>query len=307
MEIVREMGKISDTYPNVVLTIGNFDGLHLGHQALIRRVIDRAAELSGTSILLTFEPHPLKVIAPARCPLFLNTFQEKAQLLDKMGLNLLICLDFTTEFASTSPREFVESLLVKQLKVQEVFVGHDFRFGQGREGTVQFFKQLGTEFGFKAIEVPALKVDNMVVSSTTLRSLVKQGEVKKASKLLGRAYSIAGKVIWGESRGRKLGFPTANIQPVHELIPGNGVYAVRAEWRGKVFPGVANIGFRPTFKHDQLSIEIHLFDFFQDIYQEDLKVCFVEKLRDEQTFTGVEELTAQIQKDAEKARKILLD
>ncbi|MBI4595798.1 MAG: bifunctional riboflavin kinase/FAD synthetase [Candidatus Tectomicrobia bacterium] len=305
MEIVREVEKVSDKYPNVVLTIGNFDGLHLGHQVLINRVIKRAIELSGTSALITFEPHPLKVLAPEKCPLFLNTFQEKVQMLEIMGLNLLICLDFTTEFAHITSRDFVEEVLVSKLKTKEVFVGHDFRFGQGREGTVDFFKKLGEELGFRAIEVQAIKVDNFTVSSTTLRTLVSQGEVEKAAKLLGRPYSIAGKVVSGEARGRKLGFPTANIQPVHELIPSNGVYAVRAEWQGRIYPGVANLGFRPTFKHNQLSIEVHLFDFSGDLYDQELKVYFIEKLRDEKTFRGVEELIAEINKDVARARKIL--
>ncbi len=290
---------------DAVLTLGNFDGLHLGHQKIIRKVAARARELGTKSVVYTFEPHPLKVVAPHKSPPLILDAKDKAGLIGSFGIDCLIFARFTKEFAATHPREFVEKVLHKALSVKEVWVGHDFSFGRGRAGTVGYLKELGKELGFKVFVVPAFKKGEHIVSSSRIRTLIKEGGVKGASALLGRDYSIKGRVVRGMDIGKAMGFPTANLAVESELVPANGVYAAYAVIKGRRLPAVLNIGTAPTFGGRDRGVEVHILDFDGDIYGKRMEVHFVKRLRDEKAFKSKEALVRQITKDTEKARAIL--
>ncbi|MFH1625920.1 MAG: bifunctional riboflavin kinase/FAD synthetase, partial [Pseudomonadota bacterium] len=302
--IIDGTGNLNKQFRNPVITIGNFDGIHLGHQKIFREVKERASELKGHSIVYTFEPHPLNVLSPQKNVVLITSVSEKMKLMEGSGIDVIICEQFTPEYANLSPRQFVKGILVDKIGVRAIFVGHDYAFGKGREGNTDTLKGLGEEFDFEVHIVDAIKVDNVTVSSTKIRGLIQQGEVRKVARLLGRDYSITGKVSRGKSRGKTLGFPTANLNSVKELFPKPGIYVVHVFYRDNIYQGVANIGFKPTFKDQALSIEVYILDFDKDIYDEDLKMSFVERLRDEKAFGSPDELVLQIKKDVEKAREI---
>lgn len=288
-----------------VITIGNFDGLHLGHQKIIKKVVERAKKLGCPSIVYTFEPHPLKVVAPQKSPALILDKDDKARLIEKSGVDFLVLAKFTKSFASRHPKEFVKENLVSQFGIKEAWVGHDFAFGKGKSGTVDYLKTLGAEFGFKVFVVPVLKKGPAIVSSSRIRELIKKGEVEKAAKLLGRLYSIKGKVVKGKSIGKEIGFPTANISTGSELIPADGVYAAFTFLDGKKYSSVVNIGIAPTFGKRQRAIEAHIFKFKDNIYGKKIEAVFVKRLRGEKAFSSREALTAQIKKDGDKAKRIL--
>lgn len=305
MRIIRGVKNLFETFPNPVLTIGNFDGVHLGHQAILRKVVDRATEINGTGIAFTFEPHPLKVLAPERSPKLLNTFHGKIRLFDAAGIQVVICASFTRAFAGQDPEAFARDVLHKKIGAKEVYVGYDYAFGRGREGGIDFLKKMGLAYGFDVGVVDAVEVDGVVVSSSLIRDLVSAGSVAEAARFLGRRYSIEGVVVPGSHRGQTLGFPTANLRTLNELIPGHGVYAVLAEVDCRRLQGVASIGVRPTFGGGPVSIEVYLFGFHEDIYGRHVDVSFVERLRGEEKFPDVESLVRQMQKDTEQAKKVL--
>jgi len=303
MKIIKGLENVQEKFSYPILTLGNFDGVHLGHQKIFEMVRDRAREVEGTSIVLTFDPHPQKVLSPHKKFYLLNTFEEKIRIIESIGIDVVICVTFTREFANKSPYEFVKDVLHEQLEVREVYVGYDSTFGKGKEGDVQELKYLGEKFGFKVIVVPPITVKGKPVSSTRIRELLKEGNVEEAALLLNRWYSIDGEIVRGKARGKKLGFPTANLKLHHELIPKGGIYIVRVLWRNKTFDGVLNIGTNPTFHDEKLSIEVHILDFNQDIYGDHLQVIFYKRIRDELTFSTVQELIEQIAKDVEIARE----
>ena len=305
MRIIRGLKNCCERFPNPVLTLGNFDGVHLGHQAIFRKVVDRAKAINGTSIAFTFEPHPLKVLAPDRSPRLLNTFHSKMRLIESSGIQVAICADFTREFAEQNPEEFARRVLVEGLGVKEVYIGYDYAFGKGREGSIASLTAMGTAHGFLVGVVDAVKVDDTVVSSSLVRDLVSNGRVDEAAHYLGRFYSIEGNVVHGESRGRSLGFPTANIHTMNELLPAYGVYAVRVLVGGRTIEGVASLGVRPTFGDGPVSIEVFLFDYEGDLYGKHLEMSFIKRLRGEEKFPDVEALVRQMHKDVEEARGIL--
>jgi len=305
MNIVMGTKNLTRRFTHPVMTAGNFDGIHLGHQKIFKEVVQRASELKGDSIVYTFEPHPLNVLAPEKKVPLIVPFSEKMSLIEECCLDIIICEDFTPEYANLSPREFVKGILVDRIGVRAIFVGHDYAFGREREGTIETLIRFGKEFDFEVQVVSAVRIDECVVSSTMVRDLVQRGEVKKVANVLGRDYSIAGKVVKGKSRGKGLGFPTANLKLVNELFPKPGIYVVNVAYGDHIYKGVANIGFKPTFKDQTLSVEIYILDFDKDIYDEDLRVSFVERLRDEKAFRGPDELVEQIKKDVEKARDVL--
>lgn len=305
MKVVRN-GKGLKGIKGPIMTLGNFDGLHLGHRKIISKVVERAEKLGAPSAVYTFEPHPLKVIAPHKSPPLILDVEDKVKLIEGFGADFLIFAKFTKEFASKHPGDFVEEVLVKKLSVKEVWVGHDFSFGKGKLGTVDYLKELGGEFGFKVYVVPAYKKMGSIVSSSRIRELIKKGDVGRASKLLGRDFSIKGKVVRGVSLGKEIGFPTANIKVKSELVPGDGVYAAYAILKGRTHPAVLNIGTAPTFGGRERSVEVHILDFRDNIYGRKMEVSFVKKLRDERAFKSREELVRQIRKDAERARKLLI-
>ena len=306
MKIVRGLGELKKApLANPVVTLGNFDGVHLGHQAIFKQVVARALELDGTSVAFTFEPHPLKVLSPLRSPRLLSTFREKMEQIEASGMDAVICARFTPEFASQNPEDFVRDVLVGGVGVRDLFVGHDYAFGKDRKGDIAFLRDAGARHGFGLHVIGPVKVEGIIVSSTKIRSLIMDGEVCLASKLLGRPYSIEGTVIPGHSRGRGIGFPTANITTPNELPPREGVYAVTILVEGREYRGAANIGKNPTFGDLALSYEVHIFDFDKDLYGRHLKMAFVKRVRDEVKFKSVEELKKQIAKDVERVRAIL--
>ena len=288
-----------------VITLGNFDGLHLGHQQLVRSVVSKAREIGGTSVVFTFHPHPLKVLAPDACPSLITTYEEKVSLLGAFGVDLLLMVPFTRTLSEMPAPDFAKKILKEKLGAREIFVGFNFRFGKGREGTVDRLRELGRELGFGVNEVQEVTVEGEVVSSTKIRNLIKAGNMEHAAKLLGRPYAITGSVGLGDQRGRKLGFPTANVEPRQEIMPYPGVYAIRVLVDGRLYDGVANAGFRPTFDKHDLCLEAHLFDFAGDLYGKEITVFFISKIRDEKRFDSLDALVKQIQEDAKTARAVL--
>ncbi len=305
MEIVRNPETIRRRYPYPVLTLGNYDGVHLGHQKIYGRVIERAREKSGTAVIFTFEPHPLMVLSPSTCPPLLNTFRRKMELFESFGIDVVICADFTREFAATPPADFVKQILVDQVGVKEIFVGYDFAFGRGKQGTTDALQSLGETYGFTVTVVPAHALKGEVVSTTRLRELVREGEVEKMAEMLGRFYASEGTVVPGDHRGKSLGFPTANLLVHNQTFPKRGVYAVQVETGGRRLDGVASIGTHPTFGEGKMTIEVHIFDFDADIYGQFVRVLYLKRLRDELTYDSKESLIRQIHKDVEKAKRVL--
>ncbi|RJP55759.1 MAG: bifunctional riboflavin kinase/FAD synthetase [Deltaproteobacteria bacterium] len=305
MEIIRGTANLKKKFNTPVITIGNFDGIHLGHQKILKDVKRRSSELKGDSIVYTFEPHPLNILFPHKKVPLITSFSEKIKLIEESGIDIVICEDFTPEYANLSPRQFVKDILLDKIGVKAVFVGHDYAFGKGRKGNIDTLKQLGKELVFEVHVVDAVKVDAILVSSTKIRDTIQKGDVKKVAGFLGRSYSISGKVEKGKSRGKGLGFPTANLRSVEEICPKPGIYAVHVSYRDQPYQGVVNIGFNPTFKDKTLSIEVYILEFNKDIYDEYIKISFVERLRDEKAFDSPEALVEQIKKDVEMAREIL--
>jgi riboflavin kinase / FMN adenylyltransferase len=305
MRIVRGLKNFCEQFPNPVLTLGNFDGVHLGHQTIFKKVIERSREISGTSIVFTFEPHPLKVLAPERSPMMLNTFHGKMKLLAAAGIDIVICANFTRAFAEQHPEDFARDVLFKQIGVREVYVGYDYAFGKGREGSIESLKEMGRTFGFDVGVVEAVQVNDIVVSSSAIRDLISSGCVEEAAGLLGRRYAIEGEVVHGSHRGQTLGFPTANIKIVNELIPAHGVYAVLAHVENQSIEGVASIGIRPTFDAGPVSVEVYLFDFSKSLYGKELEVDFVKRLRGEKKFVSADALVQQIRMDVQEAQVAL--
>ncbi|OGL40106.1 MAG: riboflavin biosynthesis protein RibF [Candidatus Schekmanbacteria bacterium RIFCSPHIGHO2_02_FULL_38_11] len=304
MKIIRGFPEKEERLKTPIIALGNFDGVHLGHQEILKRVVEKARRKGGTGIVVTFEPHPLKILSPGKCPPLIISFREKAELLEQAGIDILACLHFDREFAGLNPSEFVDKIIVEGIGAKEVFVGYDFAFGKGREGDTNTLKKLGKKFGFDVNVVEPIRVANKTVSSTLIRNLIREGNVREASIYLGRYYSVRGRIIGGDKRGRKLGFPTANIHPHHELIPKEGVYIGEVHLHdNKNYKSLINIGTRPTFGEHELNIEAFIFDFDKDIYGEFLKVSFLERIRDEVRFETSELLISQMTEDLKKAKK----
>ncbi len=309
MELVEHLDKIEKPYKNAVITIGNFDGVHIGHQALFHEVIEKADELNGTSIVMTFEPHPIRVLLQNGQPPLITMYEQKVELIKSSGIDVLIRVPFTRKFASISAREFVEDILLRRIGMKAIVVGKDYTFGRNREGNLDLLKTYAEDLGFLVIVADWIQSSNGQpgrISSTRARELVMEGKVDEAQKLLGRHYQIRGTVTTGHNRGgRLLGFPTANITLEDELCPKNGVYAVTTECGNKHCKGVANIGYSPTFGDQAFTVEVHILDFNETIYGQPIRVNFVQRIRDEKKFSSIEELADQIKKDIIKARDIL--
>lgn len=291
-------------YPQPVLALGNFDGVHLGHQAIFQHVSRRAQDIKGTSMVLTFNPHPLQLLMPDKAPRLLSTHAQKMRLFAAMGLAVSLELPFTEHFARQEPMAFIRDVLHTSIRAHDLVVGHDFRFGHCRMGTTELLAEQAKVFGYALTVVQPILADGVVVSSSNIRRLLQQGHVEDAARLLGRHYTIEGPVVEGFRRGRTLGFPTANVRSLNPIIPHVGVYAVRVLWQQRLYAGVANVGYNPTFGNDMLSVEAHILDFAADLYGETIGVEFIAKLRDECKFTSVEDLAAQIRRDVQQARTI---
>ena len=309
MKIYTDLAEITTPIPHAHVTIGNFDGVHVGHQVLFSEVVSRAYKNKGTSVAITFEPHPLKVVRPDIGIKLISTCEQKQELIALASIDVLICLPFTKELAQTPAETFVNDVLIKIIGVKDLVVGYDYAFGKGREGNIDFLKKMGEQNGFPVTVVEAYYVDGVLASSTEVRKLVSQGRMRDVRKLLGRYYQIRGEVQMGKQRGgAELGFPTANLQISEEdLCPRHGVYVTQVIYDGKCYGGVLNIGYNPTFGEESLSAETHIFDFNEDIYGKPIKVNLLQFLRDEQKFSGPDELVAQITRDIEQAKEILQD
>jgi len=314
LEIFRGVSELTREFTRPVLTIGNFDGVHRGHQAILDLVIERARSLEGESVLYTFEPHPRRILQPDADLRLLDTFEQKVETLEALGLDAVIAEPFDLEFAKISPEFFIEKLIHERIRPVEVFVGYDFHFGHDREGSMRLLTERGPHLGFSVTVVPEVSVEGRDVNSTRIRELLAAGEVEEAAALLGRPFVARGEVAEGARRGRTIGFPTANLSPETEILPAPGVYfghmrCVRGggESEGKTLPVVTNVGYRPTF-HDgrDLVAEAHVIDFSGDLYGVEIDLSFEGRPRGEQRFDSVEALKEQIARDVDEARVRLI-
>jgi len=308
MEIYRDIANVK-RLENAVLTVGTFDGLHLGHQFIVEKLKNRAEFLKAQTTLVTFNPHPQIVLkSPDKPDLkILTTVDEKIEILRTFDIDRLLVIEFTHEFSKTTPVEFVKKVLYETVGFKEMVTGHDHAFGKDRQGDFETLKKLAQELEFSVTELGPFKIEEDLVSSTKIRTLLLGGDIKSANKLLGRNYFVNGKIVGGEGRGRDLNFPTANIEldSRDKLIPGDGVYAVYAFLGSKKVAGMMNIGVRPTFVSGARVMEVNLFDFHETIYGKKMKIEFVERIRDEKKFSGPDELVAQLKKDQGKSLNIL--
>jgi riboflavin kinase/FMN adenylyltransferase len=288
-----------------VLALGNFDGLHRGHLKIVERVVRTAVERSATPLVLTFDPHPTRVVRPDKAPPLLMTMAQKIEALERAKVQGIAVVRFTPDMARWDPETFVRLVLTEWLRVTEVWVGANFLFGHDRSGNYSTLRLLGARYGFRAEKIDPVRYKEFVVSSTRVRRLVSEGRVDEAATLLGRHYFMDGVVVHGLQRGRLLGFPTANLESGNELTPPNGVYATLATLDGVVYPAVTNIGVRPTFHQPSATVvETHLLDMERDMYDARMRVSFLQRIRDERTFDGVEALKAQITADCQYARHL---
>ncbi len=288
-----------------VVALGNFDGLHRGHMKIIDRVRRRAGERGGTPAAMTFEPHPSRVLRPDKAPPLLMTTGQKLEALGRAGMQGVAVVRFTHELSQWGPEQFVRAVLVEWLHVAEVWVGANFLFGHDRAGTFSVLRSLGARYGFRAEKIDPVRYKEFVVSSTRIRRLVTEGRVDEAAALLGHHYFIDGTVSRGAGRGRELGFPTANLCTDNELVPPSGVYATLVTIDGVVRPSITNVGLRPTFGDvDRVTIEAHVFDFDRDLYDQPVRLSFVQRLRDERAFPDVDALRAQIEADCRSAQRL---
>jgi len=287
------------------VTFGTFDGVHIGHQAVIGRVVDEGGRHGLLSVVLSFDPHPLRFIAPDKAPPLLTLSAKKLALFEKLGVKVTVLAKLEPELAEMSPQEFIERIIVGKLRARKVVVGPDCSFGKGRSGNVETLKEMGGRFGFDVHVVPKRRINGVPISSTRVRRAIEAGDLRLAERMLGRRYSILGRVIKGEGIGEKIGYPTANLDTDDQLLPPNGVYAARVRLDEEGFNGLLYIGRRPTFKGEEMRVEVHILDFNGDIYGRWLEVEFAEAIRGERRFASAEELAGQLAQDERIARRIL--
>jgi len=286
--------------------VGSFDGVHLGHQEVLREIARRAESAGRASVLVTFEPHPLEVVNPQAAPLLLTTDPERREMLAQLPLDYVLLVRFDRRLASLSPEEFVDQVLLDRCQMRELVIGHDHGFGRGRSGDVETLRRLGALRGFDVDVVEVVDIGEQHVSSSRIRRAVAGGDLATAARMLGRPYQVSGRVVEGERRGRMLGVPTINLAdiPAQKLLPPDGVYAVRVEWRGGRAEGMMNQGPKPTFQDGRRSLEAHLFDFDGNLYGEWVRIEWVERLRDVERFPSVEALKQQLDRDRTRAREV---
>ena len=294
-------------FSKAVVTIGTFDGVHLGHQVILEQLQQEAARIGGQTVIITFHPHPRKVVADRQPIYLINTIEEKIELLGKKGIDHLVVVPFTAAFSQQLPEEYVEQFLVKKFHPHTIIIGYDHRFGQGRKGDYKLLEALSPKFSFQLLEIPAHVINESTVSSTRIREAVLKGDITAANGLLGYDFFFEGKVIDGRKLGRELGYPTANLDIENEekLVPGNGIYVVEVELGGVVLGGMMSIGVRPTIGVTERTIEVNIFDFDKDIYGSLLRVYVKKYLREEMKFNNLEELKAQLALDKEDSLEFL--
>jgi riboflavin kinase/FMN adenylyltransferase len=305
MRIIHDLQELTSVPRHTVATIGNFDGVHLGHRAIFRRVVAEARQAQGTATVITFNPHPLKLLAPQRAPLLIDTYAERERLIAASCIDLLVCLPFTAALAALPATTFVTDILVRALGLKHLIIGYDYAFGRDRQGDAAFLQGCGERYGFTVEVLPPITQNQDVYSSTRIRQLLQEGEVAAAAALLGRHFTLEGEVVHGSGRGQNLGFPTANLRSEKELLPKEGVYAVKVRHGTTLLDGVVNIGRNPTFGKNELTVEVHLLDVKERLYGETLRLYFLQRLRGEERFATAAELCTAIQADIDRARQIL--
>lgn len=305
MRVVRDPLRASDLPRGGVVTIGNFDGVHLGHHRILETVADRAKTIGRPSVAITFDPHPLAVLRPDHAPRQIQTLRQKEEAIEALGIETLLIIPFTRDFSLTEPEEFVRGFLAERLATAEAYLGQHFAFGRGKRGDLALLKRMGPECGFSASGIEEVFYKEEPISSTRIRNALERGEVSDANAMLGREYELEGIVARGEKVGHKIGYPTINLAPENDFQPADGVYITRIEIRsfGRRFDGVTNIGRRPTLYDDmRATIETFVLDFSANVYGERVRLFFLERLREERKFPSVEALTEQIARDIEAAR-----
>jgi riboflavin kinase/FMN adenylyltransferase len=305
MIVFRSFTDIDGPLRNPAVTIGNFDGVHLGHREIFRRLKQAAREKGGVSVVVTFDPHPLRVVDSPRDIRLINTLEEKITLIEASGVDYLIIIPFDRDFASISPADFVENYLVGIIGTKVLIIGYDYAFGRNREGNFSLLSSCGKRFGFTVEEMAQITCGEMVYSSSQIRRLITDGKVEEVVSFLGRHYSLGGRVVHGAHRGKSLGFPTANIRTDKELIPAEGVYAVKVKIGDQFYDGACNIGRNPTFSATDVSIEVFILDFTAELYDQELRVYFIQRLRGEMKFSSTDELKQAIATDVAECRQIL--
>ncbi|WP_295122300.1 bifunctional riboflavin kinase/FAD synthetase [uncultured Chitinophaga sp.] len=307
MQVHRDLEQLPE-FRNSVITIGTFDGVHLGHRHILQQLEQAAAACNGEKVIVTFDPHPREVLVPEKNPIhLLTTLDEKIKLLALQGIDHLVVVPFTKAFSQLSATEYLEEFLIKRFKPHTIIIGYDHRFGHNREGGLPLLEAEQHKFGFELLEIPQQVVHDLTVSSTKIRNSLLEGSVLLANELLGYPYFVNGTVVHGDKMGRKLGFPTANIS-LHDsrkLVPAQGVYAVKVALASGLWNGALNIGTRPTFNGKELRVEVYIFDFDEDIYDQPITVQFIDYLRADMKFDNVDDLVVQMHKDTAKAREIL--
>jgi len=307
MQIFEDLSKVSYN-KNSVVTLGTFDGIHLGHKKIIDGVVKKAAVLGGRSFLITFYPHPRKVVSKGNHIKLLNTPSEKAFMLSQLGIENMLIVKFSKEFSQLTPDVFIENYIVNGIGAKEVVIGYDHHFGKGRGGDIDFLKEKGIESGFEVTVVPAYDIGGDTISSSKIRRAISEGDISKANRYLGRSYSFSGKVIHGDKRGRELGFPTANLELENEdkLLPAIGIYVVEVIISGKTHYGLLSVGKRPTFyASGDIVTEVYIYDFNDDIYDETVKINVLERIRGEEKFSSVDSLVEQMNNDKKTGIEIL--
>lgn len=297
---------ITKDFRGAFVTIGNFDGVHLSHQHICRKLAAEAKKAGRKSLVITFEPHPKMILHPNIRPFYLITTRtEKMALLEKCGVDATVIIAFDLNYSRITAEQFVQDFLWKQLQITKIIIGHDYTFGQARQGNDAYLKTQGRKLGFSVEVIPAFKIDDEIVSSTLIRNDILAGDVRAATRLLGRPYNVAGTVVSGAGRGTGLGYPTANIEQEKELLPSPGIYAAWITVDGQSYRGALSIGVKPTFEDYTVSFEVFLLDYTGDLRGKKLNVLFVERLRDIVKFDGPESLKRQIAADVEKTKEIL--
>jgi riboflavin kinase/FMN adenylyltransferase len=306
METLRSIPELARLPGPLFLAIGVFDGVHRGHQAVISTSAEHSRAANGTPVVVTFDPHPEKVLRPEGAPHLLTATPHKIALIRNLGVGHLLIIAFDKQFAATEPEDFVQQLVTHSKPLREICVGHEWSFGKNRRGNLELLKKLGARFDFSVIGIPPVTINGELVSSTTIRRAVEAGDLAKAAAMLGREYTILGTVVHGDDLGKKIGFPTANLSAHNEQFPPNGVYFAEARLEGVAYPGVVNLGYRPTVSSKtERVLEIHLLDFQHDIYGKELELRFIRYLRPEKKFENVDALVRQIERDVQQARELL--
>lgn len=307
MQIINNVANVIKD-KNTILTLGTFDGIHLGHQEIIKKMINISSEKGLRNFVVTFHPHPRRVVSPKQKIKLLSLPEEQEKILKKLGVENLLVINFTKEFSQLSPQQFIEKYLVEILGVNQIVIGYDHHFGKGRGGNVSLLEDAGRKFDFDVIEIPPFLIDGESVSSTKIRNALEAGAIEFANKMLGRYYSFSGKVVAGDKRGRELGYPTANIKMGSEdkLLPALGIYAVKVKLGENNYAGLLSIGKRPTFyEQGEIIPEVYIYDFDQEIYGSKVEIGIIARLRGEEKFNSAEELISQMDKDKENGLKIL--